>query len=115
MVRSMIDVLNKPNDISNSNRSSSHLDGNLNNNSTYEAVYKVLLNLNRLTKPVTIGRITNQINIKKLLVKHELIQEADTKNTLSGRYLTYKYYQISPKGQEYLKRYESFRELLLSN
>lgn len=103
----MIEVLNKP------QNNNSHLDGNLNNNSTYEAVYRLLLNLNKLNKPVTLGRVTNQINIKKLLVKHELIQEADTKNTLTGRYLTYKYYTISPKGQEYIKRYEALKELLV--
>ncbi|VFJ12403.1 protein of unknown function [Candidatus Nitrosocosmicus franklandus] len=61
------------------------------------------------------GSVTNQINIKKLLVKHELIQEADIKNILTGKYLTYKYYQMSSKGQEYIKRYKALRELLLIN
>jgi hypothetical protein len=91
-------------------RSSSHLIDSA--KSTYDAAYNVLKRLNNLTLPQSMNRITSNGNIKVFLVKNGLIHEVDPENNLREEYLTYKYYSIDTKGQEYIKRYESFKELL---
>lgn len=80
--------------------------------STFEAVYNSLKKLNNMTLPQSMNRITSNGNVKVFLVKHGLIKEIDPEDNLKQEYLTYRYYSIDTKGQEYLKRYESFKELI---
>ena len=80
--------------------------------STYDAAYNVLKRLNTLTLPQSMNRITTNGNIKVFLVKNGLIHEVNPENNLREEYLTYRYYSINTKGQDYIKRYESFKELL---
>jgi predicted transcriptional regulator len=80
--------------------------------STYEAVYNILKKLENSTLPLSMSRITTNGNVKIFLVKNELVKEVEPKDNLKQEYLTYRYYSINPKGQEYIKRYESFKELI---
>jgi predicted transcriptional regulator len=59
-----------------------------------------------------VNSITTNCNIKIFLVKHKLIREVSPEDNLKSEYLTYRYYSIGVKGQEYLKRYEGFKELI---
>lgn len=79
---------------------------------TYESVYQVLKRLNNLTLPQSMNRITTNGNIKIFLVKNKLIKEASPEDNLREEYLTYRYYSINTKGQDYIKSYESFKELI---
>lgn len=80
--------------------------------STYDAVYNILKKLEDSALPLSMSRITTNGNVKIFLVKNELIKEVDPKDNLKQEYLIYRYYSINPKGQEYIKRYESFKELI---
>lgn len=80
--------------------------------STYEAAYNILKRLNTLTLPQSMNRITTNGNIKIFIAKYNLISEVNPEDNLREEYLTYRYYCISLRGQEYLKRYESFKELI---
>ena len=80
--------------------------------STYDAVYNSLKKLNNLTLPQSMNRITTNGNVKVFLVKHKLIKKIDPEDNLRQEYLTYRYYSIDTKGQDYIKRYESFKELI---
>jgi hypothetical protein len=79
---------------------------------TYESVYQCLRKLNNLTLPQSMNKITTNRNVKLFLAKHNLISEVKPEDNLREEYLTYRYYCISLRGQEYLKRYESFKELI---
>lgn len=79
---------------------------------TYEAVYQCLSKLNDLSLPQSMNRITQNGKIKIVLVKNNLIKEISPEQNLREEFLTYKYYSISVKGQDYIKRYESVKELL---
>ena len=79
---------------------------------TYEAVYQCLSKLNNINLPQSMNRITTNGNIKIMLVKNKLIKEVSPEENLREEFLTYKYYSISLKGQDYIKRYESVKELL---
>jgi hypothetical protein len=80
--------------------------------STYDAAYFCLKRLENLSLPQSMNRITTNGNVKVFLVKKGLISEVNPENNLREEYLTYKYYSINPKGQYYIKRYESFKELI---
>lgn len=58
------------------------------------------------------NRITTNGNIKIFLVKHKLIKENAPEDNLKSEYLAYRYYSIDTKGQDYIKRYEGFKELI---
>ena len=58
------------------------------------------------------NRITTNGNVKVFLLKQRLIKEISPENNLKQEYLTYRYYSIDTKGQEYIKRFEVFKELL---
>ena len=79
---------------------------------TYESVYQCLKRLNNLTLPQSMNRISTNGNVKIFLVKNKLIKEIDPEDNLREEYLTYRYYSIDTKGQDYIKRYESFKELI---
>jgi len=78
----------------------------------YESVYRCLKRLNDLTLPQSMNKITTNGNIKLFLSKYDLIAEVKPEDNLREEYLTYRYYCISLRGQEYLKRYESFKEMI---
>jgi hypothetical protein len=59
------------------------------------------------------NRITTNANVKIFLVKHKLIKEIPPEENLKAEYLTYRYYSIEIKGQDYIKRYELFKELIV--
>lgn len=80
--------------------------------STYDAVYNILKKLENSALPLSMSRITTNGNVKIFLINNGLIKEVDPKDNLKQEYLTYRYYSISYKGQEYIKRYESFKELI---
>ena len=79
---------------------------------TYESVYQCLKRLNNLTLPQSMNRISTNANVKIFLVKHKLIKEVNADHNLRAEYLTCRYYSIDTKGQDYLKRYECFKELI---
>ncbi|MGD9674649.1 MAG: hypothetical protein AB7U98_14365 [Candidatus Nitrosocosmicus sp.] len=58
------------------------------------------------------NRISTKGNVKVFLVKNGLIREVNPENNLRDEYLTYRYYSRNTRGQDYIKRYESFKELL---
>lgn len=55
------------------------------------------------------NRITTNGNGKIFLVKDKLIKEVNPEDNSRQEYLTYRYYSIDTKDQDYIKRYESFK------
>ena len=62
--------------------------------------------------PQSMNRIPTNGKLKIFLVKNGLIKEVEPKDNLREEYLTYRYYSINLKRQDYIKRYESFKELV---
>ena len=62
--------------------------------------------------PQSMNRIPTNGKLKIFLVKNGLIKEVEPKDNLREEYLTNRYYSINLKRQDYIKRYESFKELV---
>lgn len=84
----------------------------LQNTNIYDASFSVLKTLNNKTLPQSMNRITTNSNVKIFLVKNKLIKEIPAEDNLKAEYLTYKYYSIDLKGQEFIQKYEEFKKLV---
>ena len=80
----------------------------------YDSLYDVLSYLSRYTIPLTKYRIASNKHIILSLLSNELIHRVTDKNLLlNSDYIDVPHYIISPKGIEYIKRYESLKQLFL--
>jgi hypothetical protein len=80
----------------------------------YDSLYDVLSYLSRYTIPLTKYRIASNKHIILSLLSNELIHRVTDKNLLlNSDYIDVPHYVISPKGIEYIKRYESLKQLFV--
>ena len=78
----------------------------------YECVYDALLYLKNQPIPLTKYRIsTNQHTISSLLSNQFVEPVTNNNSILNSEYTDVPHYIISPKGIEYIKRYESLKQL----
>jgi len=83
------------------------------NNTRYDAVYDALIYLNNYHSPLTIYRISTNKNALSLLLSKQLINPVKDKDKLiNTKHEDAAHYVISQKGIEYIKRYESFQQLI---
>jgi predicted transcriptional regulator len=80
----------------------------------YDSLYDALSYLSYYPIPLTKYRIATNKQILFSLLSNQFIQEVTDKNLLlNSEYNDVPHYVISPKGMEYVKRYESLKELLV--
>jgi hypothetical protein len=80
----------------------------------YDSLYDTLLYLSQCLIPLTKYRITTNKQVLLLLLSKQFIQMVTDKNLLlNSEYNDVPHYVISPKGIEYIKRYESLKQLFL--
>lgn len=78
----------------------------------YDSLYTALSYLSEYTIPLTKYRITTNKQVILSLLSNQFIQPVADKNLLlDSDYDDVPHYVISPKGFEYIKRYESLRQL----
>ena len=78
----------------------------------YDSLYDTLLYLSQYPIPLTKYRITTNKHVLLSLLSNHFIQLVTDKNLLiNSRYDNVPHYVISPKGIEYVKSYESLRQL----
>ena len=83
-------------------------------NTHYDSLYVALLYLSQYPIPLTKHRISTNRNVLNSLLSKDLIKPVINKNLLINReYANVTHYVISPKGVEYLKRFESLKQLLI--
>jgi hypothetical protein len=82
-------------------------------NTHYDALYETLTYLSGYPIPLTKHRITTNKNVLATLLSKRLINPVDYKDLLiNNKYESVTHYAISQKGIEYIKRYESLKQLL---
>jgi hypothetical protein len=80
----------------------------------YDSLYDTLLYLSQYLIPLTKYRITTNKHVLLSLLSNQFIQLVTDKNLLiNSKYGDVPHYVISPKGIEYIKRYESLKQLFL--
>ncbi|MDQ3083263.1 MAG: hypothetical protein M3Q77_00425 [Thermoproteota archaeon] len=80
----------------------------------YDSLYDALLYLSHYPIPLTKYRITTNKHVLLSLLSNQFIQLVTDKNLLlKCEYDDVPHYVISPKGIEYIKRYESLKQLFL--
>ena len=78
----------------------------------YDSVYGSLLYLKNQPIPLTKYRISTNKHTLSSLLSNEFIKAVTNKNLILNReYMDVPHYVISPKGLEYIKRYESLKQL----
>ena len=83
-------------------------------NTHYDSLYVALEYLSQYPVPLTKHRISTNRNVLNSLLSKDLIKPVINKNLLINReYENVPHYVISPKGIEYIKRYESLKQLLI--
>jgi predicted transcriptional regulator len=82
----------------------------------YDSIYDALLYLWQCPIPLTIYRISTNRNVLSTLLTKELIYQVNKRDLLvNSKYENVMHYVISPKGIEFIKRYESLQQLLAKN
>ena len=80
----------------------------------YDSLYDALLYLSHYPIPLTKYRITTNKHVLLSLLSNQFIQLVTDKNLLlNSEYDDAPHYVISPKGIEYIKRYDSLQQLFL--
>jgi hypothetical protein len=80
----------------------------------YDSLYDVLLYLSDYLIPLTKYRIATNKHTLLSLLSNQFIQLVTDKNLLiNSEYTDVPHYVISPKGIEYIKSYESLKQLFL--
>lgn len=83
-------------------------------NTHYDSLYDTLIYLSQYPIPLTKHRISTNRNVLFSLLSNQLIKPVVNKNLLiNSEYEDVTHYVISMKGMEYIKRYESLRQLLI--
>lgn len=78
----------------------------------YDSVYDSLLYLKNQPIPLTKYRISTNKHTLSSLLTNQFIKPVTNKNLiLDSEYTDVPHYIISPKGMEYIKRYESLKQL----
>jgi len=78
----------------------------------YDSLYDTLLYLSQYPIPLTKYRITTNKHVLLSLLSNQFIQLVTDKNLLiNSKYTDVPHYVISPKGIEYIKSYESLKQL----
>lgn len=78
----------------------------------YDCVYDALLYLKNQPIPLTKYRISTNKHTLTSLLSNQFIKPVTNKNLiLNSEYTDVPHYTISPKGIEYIKRYESLKQL----
>jgi predicted transcriptional regulator len=81
-------------------------------NTHYDSLYEALLYLSRYPIPLTKYRISTNKNVLSSLLSKQLINPVINKSLLlNSEYEDVPHYVISPKGLEYIKRFEFLQEL----
>jgi predicted transcriptional regulator len=81
--------------------------------SYYESLYDALVYLNNHHIPLTKYRIATNKNVLSFLLSCELVTMVTDRNLLSSiDHNEVPHYTISPKGVEFMRRYESLQNLL---
>lgn len=81
-------------------------------NTHYDSLYDALSYLSYYPIPLTKYRISTNKNVLSSLLCKQLIKPVINKSLLlNSEYQDVPHYVISPKGIEYIKRYESLQEL----
>jgi predicted transcriptional regulator len=82
-------------------------------NCYYDSLYDALIYLNNHPIPLTKYRITTNKSVLSSLFSYELITMVTDRNMLSSiDHNEAPHYTISPKGVEFIRRYESLHNLL---
>jgi hypothetical protein len=80
----------------------------------YDSLYDALLYLSQYPIPLTKYRIATNKHILLSLLSNQFIKPVTNKNLLlNSEYDNVPHYVISPKGMEYVKRYESLKQLFV--
>lgn len=80
----------------------------------YDCLYDALIYLSDYSIPLTKHRISTNRNVLSTLLSKQLIIPVNSKDLLlNDKYENATHYAISQKGIEYIKRYESLRQLLV--
>jgi hypothetical protein len=80
----------------------------------YDSLYDVLSYLSQYIIPLTKYRIATNKHILLSLLSNEFIHRVTDKDLLlNSDYIDVPHYVISPKGIEYIKRYESLKQLFV--
>ena len=80
----------------------------------YDSLYDVLSYLSQYIIPLTKYRIATNKHILLSLLSNEFICRVTNKDLLlNSDYMDVPHYVISPKGIEYIKRYESLKQLFV--
>ena len=78
----------------------------------YDCVYDALLYLKNQPIPLTKYRISTNKHTISSLLSNQFVKPVTNKNPLlNSEYTDVPHYIISPKGIEYIKRYESLKQL----
>jgi len=78
----------------------------------YDSVYDSLLYLKNQPIPLTKYRISTNKHTLSSILSNQFIKPVTNKNLILNReYMDVPHYVISPKGLEYIKRYESLKQL----
>lgn len=77
----------------------------------YDVIYKCLIFMIHNPTPLSKHRISNNKPIIDMLITNKFIQETSITVTEYSKLDNAKYYIISAKGIEYVKRYELLREM----
>ena len=78
----------------------------------YDSVYDSLLDLKNQPIPLTKCLISTNKHTLSSLLSNECIKHVTNKNLILNReYMDVSHYLISPKGLEYIKRYELLEQL----
>jgi hypothetical protein len=78
----------------------------------YDCVYDALLYLRNKPTPLTKYRISTNKHTLSSLLSNQFIKPVTNKDLiLNSEYIDVLHYTISPKGIEYIKRYESLKQL----
>ena len=79
----------------------------------YDSLYDALVYLNNHHIPLTKYRIATNKNVLSFLFSYELVTMVTDRNLLSSiDHNEVPHYTISPKGVEFMRRYESLQNLL---
>ena|ERR1044071_147242 len=83
-------------------------------NTYYDSLYDALLYLSHYPIPLTKYRIATNKHVIMSLLSNDFIQIVSDKNLLlRSEYSDTPHYVISPKGIEYIKKYELLKQLFL--
>ena len=77
----------------------------------YDCVYDALFYLRNQTIPLTKYRISTNKHTLSSLLSNQFIKPVAKSLILKSEYTDVPHYVISPKGIEYIKRYESLKQL----